>query len=249
METSPIVVLVTGEPVPEARAKRGSFVELIRRAAPEFEATPWVAYDVRGTEPLPDIGAALAVIVTGSPASVTERSPWIERTALLLRQLVMAEVPVLGICFGHQLLAHALGGRVAINPRGREIGTVAFRARGSDLLFSDVPSFIVNSTHVDSVLELPPDAELLGETALEPHAAARFGPWAWGVQFHPEIDAEVMRYYVRARHEALVAEGFDVPRLLEEARDAPESCDIIRRFLSLARQARTRAVHRVSELG
>src|SRR5690606_40927594 len=69
-------------------------------------------------EPLPDPGGIAGAVVTGSPAMVTDRLPWSERTAEWLRRAVAQGTPVLGVCYGHQLLAHALGGVVAANPRG-----------------------------------------------------------------------------------------------------------------------------------
>lgn len=229
-----IVVLVTGDPVPEARARRGSFVDLIRQAAPGFGTRRWLALDARALDVIPELEDALAVFVTGSAASVTEASPWMERAAAWLRTLVAREVPLLGICFGHQLLGHALGGRVAPNPNGREIGTVELTLSEDDEVFGSRGSMIVNTTHLDSVVELPPGAQVLGRTRQEPNAALRFGPRAWGVQYHPELDAEVMRHYLAARREALLAEGRDVDAAERAARDAPEATALIERFLRAA---------------
>ncbi len=119
-----IAVLVTGDPVPEARARRGSFVDLLRQAAPAFGTHRWVAFDVRELDVIPELTAAMAVIVTGSALSVTDALPWKESASACLRSLVAREVPLLGVCFGHQLLGHALGGRVSLNPNRREIGTI-----------------------------------------------------------------------------------------------------------------------------
>ena len=232
---SAILVLVTGDPVPPARARRGSFVDLLRQAAPAFGTHRWVAHDVRGGDELPPLGGEMAVIITGSALSVTEALPWKEAVSARLRELVTAEVPVLGICFGHQLLAHALGGRVSTNPRGREMGSAPFTLLEDDEVLGARGSFLVNNTHVDSVVELPPGSRVLGHTALEPHAALRFGPCAWGVQFHPEIDAEVLRDYFVVRRPTLLAEGFDVEASERALRDAPDSAGTIGRFLELAR--------------
>jgi GMP synthase (glutamine-hydrolysing) len=229
-----IVVLVTGDPVPEARQRRGDFPDLIRQTAPVFAERVWQAHDAREPAPLPDLDAALGVIVTGSPFSIIDGLPWMERTAEVLRRAVARHVPVLGICFGHQLLAHALGGRVAKNPRGREIGTVRLTVTAGDPLVGAPRAFDVNSTHVDAVVELPSGARVLAETERDPHSVVRFAPSAWGVQFHPEIDGDVMRMYVEARSEALVREGFDLNVLRRGARDAPDAARLVARFLALA---------------
>jgi GMP synthase (glutamine-hydrolysing) len=238
VKSSSIAVLVTGDPVPATRARRGGFQALIQSAAPDFAAFSWCAHDLRERDITQELSAAGAVIITGSPLSVIDRLPWMERAAERLRELVRAEVPLLGICFGHQLLGHALGGRVALNPRGREMGTVGFSTSVSDPVLGKPGSWLVNTTHLDSVVQLPPGAEVLGSTELEPYAAVRFGRCAWGVQFHPEIDGAVMREYIAARQESLVTEGFDVSAMERAAGDAPHAQALIERFLHVAQDLR-----------
>ncbi len=208
--------------------------------APGFAGAPWQAHDARALDVLPDLTDALAVIITGSALSLTEPQPWMRRASERLAALVRRETPTLGICFGHQLLGHALGGRVALNPRGREMGTVRYEALLPDPVLGPAGSWPVNATHLDSVVELPPGATVLGTTALEPHAAVRFGPAAWGVQFHPEIDGAVMREFIAARRPALVGEGVDVAQLEQGVRDAPDAAALIERFLHVAGQLRLR---------
>lgn len=233
MSERPVVVLVTGEPVPRVLEQRGGYASLIQACAPNF-AVSWRAFDVRQLDVLPQLTDSLGVIVTGSASSVVDMEPWMERTVACLLDLVRDEVPLLGICFGHQLLGHALGGRVARNPRGREMGTVDLTLLSSDPVIGGAGSWRVNSTHLDSVVTLPPTAKLLGATRLEPHAAVRFGVNAWGVQFHPEIDAEVMVEYFDARRALLEAEGFELAAAERSLQNAPFGAQVIERFLKHA---------------
>jgi GMP synthase (glutamine-hydrolysing) len=236
MSDRPVVVLVTGDPVPRVLERRGGYASLIQACAPNF-AAPWRAFDVRQLDVLPELTDSLGVIVTGSASSVVDMEPWMERTAARLLELVRDEVPLLGICFGHQLLGHALGGQVARNPRGREMGTVELTLVSSDPVVGDAGSWRVNSTHLDSVVMLPPSAKLLGATRLEPHAAVRFGGSAWGVQFHPEIDADVMFEYFEARRALLEAEGFALAAAERSLQSAPFGAQVVERFLKYAEAA------------
>jgi GMP synthase (glutamine-hydrolysing) len=152
--------------------------------------------------------------------------------------------PLLGICYGHQLLAHGLGGRVAKNPRGREIGSVDValtrEATGDDLLGGGPAAFRAQTSHVESVLELPPGATLLATTGLDPNNAFRVGRSAWGVQFHPEFDADITRGYLRARRRVIMSEGLDVDRLIAGVGPAPHATAVLRRFAGLLRGRHSR---------
>ena len=228
----PLGILVTGEPVPNVRTTRGSFAEMIRETLGDAWDGPFALLDAeKGERPRPDELAGL--IVTGSPASVTSRDAWILDTEAALAAFVRAGAPTLGICFGHQLLTQALGGNVVKNPLGREIGSVEFELVQPDALFDGSPErFRVNMSHVDSAELLPDGARVLGRTRLDPNGAVRFSERAWGLQFHPEFDGEIVRGYVDARREIIQNEGIDVESLLSE--DAPESAELLRRFARLA---------------
>ena len=227
-------MLVTGDPVPGVEARRGPFVALIRGVLGDAWAGTIDVLDARRGE-LPTSGDAGAVVITGSPESVTSRAPWILEAERAVAAVVRAGVPTLGICFGHQLLGQALGGLVETNPRGREIGSVRLAPLESDpLLGAAVVPFVANMSHRDSITRLPPGARVLAETELEAYAAVRFGPRAWGVQFHPEFDGDVMRGYIDARRSALVAEGIDPEALA--AVDAPEAARVLTTFARLAQE-------------
>ena len=130
-------------------------------------------------EALPDAAAPRAVVITGSAAMVTDRLEWSERAAAWLLEVLARETPVLGICYGHQLLAHALGGVVGANPRGREIGTIEVdltAAAASDPLLGGLgPRLVVSASHRQSVLQLPRGARHLGGNATDPNQAFAIG--------------------------------------------------------------------------
>jgi len=190
-------------------------------------------------EDLPAPHETGGAVVTGSAAMVSDQEAWADRTTEWLRTAVDAGVPVLGICYGHQLLAHALGGRVGPNPRGREIGTIRVtltKGAATDPLFAGLPTRIdVHATHLESVLELSPGAELLATSPLDPHHAFRVpNRPVWGVQFHPELSAAITRDYIEAKRQDIQAEGLDPDRLFAEVRETRWGDDILARFAQLA---------------
>lgn len=109
MNPAPFLIVETGRPVPPLR-RYGRFPHWIRVAA-GLEEHETVVVDVEHGDALPDPHAFAGVLVTGSAAFVTDHADWSERSAAWLRQTAHAGLPVFGICYGHQLLAHALGAR------------------------------------------------------------------------------------------------------------------------------------------
>ncbi|NMO15543.1 glutamine amidotransferase [Pyxidicoccus fallax] len=184
-----------------------------------------------------------AVMMTGSPASVTQPAPWMERAADFMVEAGERGTPVLGVCFGQQLLAHAYGGRVTRNPQGREIGTVevALTNEGrEDPLFDGLSErFAVQATHEDIVSQVPEGARVLAGNANTSAQALAFRPNVRGVQFHPEVTPDAMRALILARQEGLeqdavargVAPGERVPRLLAGLLPTPAGPRILVNFL------------------
>jgi GMP synthase (glutamine-hydrolysing) len=228
---SEIVILVTGEPVEPVLATRGGFPAIIELAIGPIWRGGYRAVDAR-TDRL-ELDGAAAVVITGSSANVHHREPWMLRTEACLRDLVARDVPILGLCFGHQILAQALGGEVQPNPRGREMSTVTVERTGDDPIFEGIARrFAANACHVDTVARLPQGAHVLARSDLDPHQCLRFAPRCYGVQFHPEFDRAVMRGYVAARAEILATEGKDPAELGARASDTPESAKVLVNFLA-----------------
>jgi len=228
---APIVVLRCGDAVKEVAARRGEFASWIRAGVGDAWAGDWHEHDLRTDAPPPAPSSASAFVITGSSSNVTEQAPWMTRAEPYLRELVTSGTPVLGICFGHQILAHALGGKVTKNPRGREIGTVPVTKVTSDPLWAGLGDpFAANATHVESVVALPPGARLLATTSLDPYAAYALGDRVRCVQFHPEIDGDAMRGYIGARAHFMRDEGLDPDAAHARAHDA-DGAAILKSFV------------------
>ncbi|MFB6073105.1 MAG: type 1 glutamine amidotransferase [Halobacterium sp.] len=135
------------------------------------------------------------VVVTGSRSSVYWDDDWIQPLVEYVAAVHDAGVPVLGVCFGHQVLAEALGGTVE-DMGEYEIGYREVRRTRDDPLFDGVgESFTAFTTHSDAVTELPPGAELLAENDYGVHAFR--ADHSVGVQFHPEYDNETAETLTR----------------------------------------------------
>ncbi|MFU8832745.1 MAG: glutamine amidotransferase [Wenzhouxiangella sp.] len=191
---------------------------------------------VHDDEDLPtDINALDGVLVTGSPAMVSHRHPWSEATAEWLRGAHEHGLPMLGVCYGHQLIAHALGGKVGTNPAGRQMGSrqVDILATDDRLLGPLGPATVFQVTHLEVVLEAPPNSQVIATNAADPYHGLYFGRKSWGVQFHPEFDRDIMRAYIQARASVLSGEGIAAEPLLAAIKSAPDGARLMRRFADL----------------
>lgn len=235
----PLLIIKAGQPDETITRRHGSFEDWILARVTLPREDVQIVEVFRGAR-LPDPAAIGGAIITGSPVMVTERHAWAEATAAWLRKAIPAGLPVLGICFGHQLLAHAFGGRVGDNPRGREIGTAQVRllsAAREDALLGALPGELtVQVTHLQSVLTLPPGAVRLAENGHEPNHAFRIGPQAWGIQFHPEITGAIMRALIGEQRTTLAAEGLDPHVLTRTVRSSTVGRRILERFTEIARE-------------
>lgn len=233
----PILILKTGTAVAGVRETLGDFDDWFKSALGAH--FPVTVLDCTLNIMPADDESFTAVIVTGSAAMVSHREPWSENTGAWLKAAVEAGVPTLAVCYGHQLLARAMGGTVGPNPNGRQIGTRLVRLTSGareDLLFSGLPKqFCVQASHVESVLELPEGAVRLAYNEFDPNYAYRIAKKAWGIQFHPEFSAQATRAYIEARSAVLTAEGLDPEQLLGTVIDTPLSHALINRFAELAR--------------
>lgn len=232
----PILIIKTGSTFPEISKDRGDFEDWIISGM-GLERKKYLIIDVTKGEVLPDSDGISGFVITGSHAMVTDHHDWNKRTTKWLPGAVEKRIPTLGICYGHQLLAYALGGEVANNPSGIEFGTAEVtltEAAGEDPLFSILPSKAhFQVSHTQYVNNLPPEAKLLASTSLDPNHAFVIGECAWGIQFHPEFDADIVKRYIEILRDHLHSKGFNPDALIEKSFDTPFGGRFLKRFAEI----------------
>jgi len=231
-----LLLIQTGEAPDALRKQFGGFADWFRDAM-RLQAAQMRVVRVDAGEALPESGTIAGAVITGSAAMVTERATWSEQTAGWIRDAMDAETPLFGVCYGHQLMAQALGGTVGWLPAGREIGTESITrlAAGGEPGLRELPSsFPAQTTHRQSVLKPPPGAEVLARSQRDPHQLLRYAPNALSSQFHPEFTPEFMRAYIEVRADTLRDEGLDPDALLTAVRETEAARMLLERFAHAA---------------
>jgi len=235
-----ILIVKTGSTFPTIAKKYGDFEDWIISGTQIPQNNFSIVSPFMG-QPLPKQNAFAGIIITGSHSMVTGYETWSENIAKWLPNAVEIGIPILGICYGHQLLAHAMGGRAGFHPNGFEIGTVKVsktRFANDDLLFCDLPaSFEVQVNHTQSVLRFPREAKILASNTFEPHQAFVLQKHAWGVQFHPEFNQDIMKCYIMEQKDLLLAKGYDIDQLMSAVRPSLFGEVILKRFCEIALEA------------
>lgn len=228
----PLLLIQTGEAPEAIHAQYGGFADWFREAM-RLQPTQMRVVRVDAGEQLPPPRDVAGAVITGSGAMVTDRAGWSEYTAGWIRDALHAQAPMFGVCYGHQLMAHALGGVVGWLPAGREIGTATIdRHRNADSAILDLlpRSFAAHTTHRQSVLEPPSGSEILARSGRDPHQMLGYAPHALSTQFHPEFTAATMRAYIAARADTLREEGFDPDALGNAVRETEVARSLLERF-------------------
>jgi len=205
-----IGVLQTGSVPPEMVDEHGPYVvmfeRMLQRADSSFTASLW---NINEKHEIPDSPQdADGWIITGSKHGVYEDHPWIEPLKAFLRQAHEARAPMVGVCFGHQILAEALGGKVVKSDRGWGCGVHEYSVLGQPEWMDEAKETItIHAMHQDQVVELPPGATVLAESPFCPYAALAYGETAMSVQPHPEFTADFQRDIINLRHGTAIPEA------------------------------------------
>ncbi|MGB3245377.1 MAG: type 1 glutamine amidotransferase [Sulfitobacter sp.] len=198
-----IGILLTGHP-PEEIAAGERYDAYFQRLLGKEDFT-YVTYSVvDGEMPLaPD--AADGWLITGSKHGAYEPHPWIPPLEAFIRACYSARVPMIGVCFGHQIIAQAMGGKVAKFDGGWSVGRTEYQIDGE--------SVAINAWHQDQVVERPETATLIGSSDFCENAALLYDDMMLTIQPHPEYADEFIDGLIKYRGKGVVD-----PKLLKAAR-------------------------------
>jgi GMP synthase (glutamine-hydrolysing) len=231
----PITIIKTGKTFPDLIDEHGDFEDWISRGL--GRSNPKINIVNAESDPLPEPSQVGGAIISGSHAYVTDNLDWCLALEDWTKGIIKHQIPLLGICFGHQVIAKAMGGVVDFHPIGLEIGTKEIELLPScenDPLFIGLPGrFKVHLFHSQSVIQLPPDAIVLARNQFEPHQAFRIGKNAWGVQFHPEANSAATKSYIKNLLDDVKSANFEPEQLFEQIEETPYSASLLKRFAEL----------------
>jgi GMP synthase-like glutamine amidotransferase len=186
-----ITIIETGLVGTEYRERHGTYPQMFERMI--ASADPSIASDVvsiANGQRLPDPAGLDAILITGSAAGVYDDFDWIAPLEEFVRTAYDKRVPMVGVCFGHQLMAQALGGDVRKSEKGWGIGRHVYRlAPGNGLVEGD--EIAIACSHQDQVITPPASARTIMSSAFTPHAGLLYANGAaLSVQPHPEFTAD-----------------------------------------------------------
>jgi len=228
-----IGVLQTGS-IPEEMADRHGpyvtmFERMLQRADPSFSAVLWDV-NVGGEIPTsPD--QADGWIITGSRHGVYEDHAWIEPLKAFLREAHAARAPLVGVCFGHQILAEALGGKVEKSDRGWGCGihhySIDQRAAWMD---EEKETIAIHAMHQDQIVALPEGATVLAQSEFCPYSVLAYGETAMSIQPHPEFETSFERGIVELRRGSVIPEALADAAL--DKIDGPNDSEMFGRWIT-----------------
>jgi len=216
-----IGILQTGHAPDELLERIGDYSDLFRQMLAGHGFT-FETYNVVDGEFPSGAHAAEGWLITGSKHGAYEDHAWIPPLETLIRDIHAASLPMVGICFGHQIIAQALGGTVEKFAGGWSVGRTEYRVGGK--------VYNLNAWHQDQVTQVPPGATVLGESSFCANAVLAYGDRIWTIQPHPEFGPDFIEGLIDGRGRGVVPDP-----LLERARaglSAPTDNDAIAREMA-----------------
>lgn len=214
-----IGILITGHPPAETIAAHGSYADAFEHllAGNDFEFANWECLEGEFPDSIEDADGWL---ITGSRFGAYEDLPWIPQLEEFIRNAYSQDIPIVGICFGHQILAQALGGKVKKFDGGWSVGRVEYDLEGHK---HPVPLY---AWHQDQVVSLPNDAVVTGSTPFCQYAALSYKGKAYSLQPHPEFTSEYFAELFEARKSGLPQSALDQAQLSIKAAKPTDSAAI-----------------------
>lgn len=195
--TIKVGILQTGSPPPPLQEQFGSYSAMVQELlGPQHE---FATFEVRNGELPPGAASCDAYVITGSAAGVYDGDPWIGALKDFVRG-ASGQSAMVGICFGHQLMAEAFGGHVIKSPRGWGIGLHRYDVSDRAAWMDDARSIAVPASHQDQIVQLPADARVLGGSEFTPYGIVEYPQRrAMSLQSHPEFTPEYAAALIELR--------------------------------------------------
>ncbi|HKQ12583.1 MAG TPA: type 1 glutamine amidotransferase [Steroidobacteraceae bacterium] len=195
--TIKVGILQTGSPPKPLDEQFGSYSAMVQELlGPEHE---FATFDVRNGELPARPESCAAYVITGSASGVYDGDSWIEPLKNFARD-ASGRSPMVGICFGHQLMAEAFGGRVIKSPKGWGIGLHRYDVQERAAWMDDAHSIAVPASHQDQIVKLPDDARVLGGSEFTQYGILDYPQRrAMSLQSHPEFSPEYAAALIELR--------------------------------------------------
>ena len=218
-----IGILLTGHVAESLQAENGDYSEIFP-AFLDGHGFEFETYAVVDGEFPSGPAAADGWLITGSRHGAYEDHPWIPRLEELIREIYAQAVPLVGVCFGHQIIAQALGGKVEKFQGGWSVGRQEYTLGDK--------TYALNAWHQDQVTKLPADAEVVSSTDFCEYAALVYGDRAFTIQPHPEINQQYLDGLLRERAPGIVPDELikAAQDRLDEPTDSAALADTFARF-------------------